>query len=149
LIFADVNALVYAFRPDTTFHQLARDSLIAIRARGDLGVLSDVAAAFIRIVTDARLNVEPDDAGSALGFIDALTANNRFMREPRSSRWQIFREMIEPGDIRGPLVPDALLAATCQDCDAGILTADRDFLRFPGLRVHLMTSMGVISHSVT
>jgi len=28
------------------------------------------------------------------------------------------------------------------------LTADRDFLRFPGIRVHLLTSIGIIDHTV-
>ncbi|MDP4803563.1 MAG: hypothetical protein NWR45_01255, partial [Candidatus Nanopelagicales bacterium] len=61
MILTDVNALVYAFRPQTSFHQLARDALTAFRDRGDLIVLTDIATSFIRIVTDKRLTLEPDE----------------------------------------------------------------------------------------
>jgi toxin-antitoxin system PIN domain toxin len=148
LILADVNALVYAFRAGTTFHQLARESLTTYRGRGELVVLTDVASSFIRIVTDPRMSVEPDTARSAIAFIDALTVNGRFLREPRVSRWSEFVRLGDSGDIRGPLIPDALLAATCLDWGAAIVTADRDFLTFPGVRVHLLTSIGIIDHTV-
>ena len=148
MIVADVNALVYAFRAGTTFHELARESLTTYRGRGELAVLTEVASSFIRIVTDPRVSVEPDTPQSAIGFIDALTVDGRFLREPRVSRWQEFARLSHSGDVRGPLVPDALLAATCLDWGAAIVTADRDLLRFPGLRVHLLTSIGIVDHTV-
>lgn len=148
VILADVNVLVYAFRPQTPFHQLARDALTAFRGRGDLAILSETAAAFVRIVTDPRLNVTPDDPSAALEFIDAVTARGRLLREPRLSRWQGFAQIVRRDDVRGSLVPDALVASTCQDMRAAVLTADRDFLRFLGLRVLLLTPEGIISHVV-
>lgn len=148
MIVADVNALVYAFRPETPLHQLARGALTECRDRGALIVLADVAASFIRIITDKRLSTSPDKNNDALEFIDALTGNGRFLREARASRWTSFRHLIELSDVSGPLVPDALIAATSLDFDASILTADRDFLRFSGLRVQLMTPLGIIDHTV-
>ena len=148
MIVADVNALVYAFRAGTTFHELAREALTSYRGRGEFVVLTDVASSFIRIVTDPRISTEPDTPYSALEFVNALTVDGRFLREPRVSRWQEFVQLSGTADIRGPLVPDALLAATCLDWGAAIVTADRDFLRFPGLRVHLLTSIGIVDHTV-
>lgn len=148
MILADVNALVYAFRPQTPLHALARSAMTAYRDRGELVVLTDVAASFVRIVTHDRINRAPDSFGGAMEFIHALTADSRFLREARISRWNVFRELGDRIDISGPLVPDALLAATGIDFGASLLTADRDFLRFPGLRVHLMTSAGIIDHTV-
>ena len=148
MIIADVNALVYAFRSDTTFHALARDALTAYRDRGELIVLSDVAASFLRIVTDRRLSAQPDDPADGFTFIEAVTLGGRLLREPRASRWAVFRDMANRVEAHGPLIPDALLAATCRDFGAAILTADRDFLQFPGLHVQLMTSIGVIDHTV-
>jgi len=148
VILADVNALVYAFRPQTTLHTLARDALTAYRDRGELVVLTDVAASFVRIVTDDRISRDRDTFSAALEFLAALTADSRFLREARISRWNVFRELGARVDISGSLVPDALLAATSIDFDASLLTADRDFLRFPGLRVHVMTSEGLIDHTV-
>lgn len=148
MIVADVNALVYAFRPDTTFHALARDALTTYRDRDELIVLSDVAASFLRIVTDRRLSAQPDDPIAGFDFIEALSLGGRLLREPRASRWNVFRDVTNRVDARGSLIPDALLAATCHDFGAAILTADRDFLGFPGLQVQLMTSIGVIDHTV-
>ena len=149
MIVADVNALVYAFRPETTFHELARTALTSFRDDGSLIVLPDIAASFIRIVTDKRLSATPDEPLAVFEFIDVLTARGRLLREARASRWQVLQALSERVEIRGPLVPDALLAATSLDFGAAVLTADRDFLRFPGVRVHLMTSVGVVDHTVT
>ena len=147
MIVADVNALVYAFRVDTRFHELARESLTTFRGRGELVVLTNVASSFIRIVTDSRITTEPDTPQTAMAFVHSLTVDGRFMREPRISRWQEFEHLSSSVDVHGSLVPDALLAATCLDWDAVIMTANRDFLRFPGIRVHLLTSIGIIDHT--
>ncbi len=148
MIVADVNALVYAFRVGTKFPRLARESLTTFRGRGELVVLTGVASSFIRIVTDSRITTEPDTPQAAMAFVDSITVDGRFMHEPRVSRWQEFEKLSHLVDIRGPLVPDALLAATCLDWDAVFLTADRDLLRFPGIRVHLLTSIGIVDHTV-
>lgn len=148
MILADVNALVYAFRPRMPLHALARNALTAYRDRGELVVLADVAASFVRIVTDDRISRDRDTCGAALEFLDALTTDGRFLREARVSRWSVFRELGAEVDISGPLVPDALLAATSIDFGAPLVTADRDFLKFPGLRVHLMTTAGMVDHTV-
>lgn len=149
MIVTDVNPLVYAFRPDTDAHAISRSTLEQARTRRELLVLPEVAAAFLRITTDPRVTTHPDNPRDAFAFIDAVTIDGRLLREARASRWPIFRDMVETGDVRGKLVPDALLAATCRDLGAGILTADRDFLRFQGLRVHMITPRGLIDHTVT
>lgn len=148
MIVADVNALIYAFRPETSLHELAHGALTECRDKGSLIVLPDVAASFLRIVTDKRLSTSPDKIDDALAFIDALTGNGRFLREARASRWTSLRHLIELSHASGPLVPDALIAATGLDFDACVLTADQDFLRFPGLRVQLMTPIGIVDHTV-
>lgn len=149
MILADVNALVYAFRPETPLHQLARGALTDCRDKGTLIILPDVAASFLRIVTDKRLSTSPDKPEAAFEFIDALTGNGRLLREASARRWEVFRNLSELVDISGPLAPDALIAATGLDVNASILTADKDFLRFPGLRVQLMTPIGIVDHTVT
>jgi len=148
LIVADVNALVCAFRPETSLHELARGALTENRDQGSLIVLPDIAASFVRIVTDKRLSTSPDKNDDALEFIEVLTANGHLLREARASRWKSLRHLIELTGVSGPLVPDALIAATGLDFDAPVLTADRDFLKFPGLRVQLITPLGIIDHPV-
>lgn len=65
-----------------------------------------------------------------------------------ASRWQEFEQLSNSVDVRGSLVPDALPAAACLDWGAVILTAGRDFLRFPGMRVHLLASIAIVDHMV-
>lgn len=148
MILADVNALIYAFRPETSLHELARGALTESRDRGSLILLPELATSFVRIVTDKRLNSTPDEPQAAFEFIDVLSARGRLLREARVTRWRSLQSLSERVDMRGPLVPDALLAATSLDFGASVLTADRDFLRFPGVRVHLMTSAGIADHTV-
>jgi predicted nucleic acid-binding protein len=48
--------------------------------------------------------------------------------------WNIFREMLLKGDVRGKLTSDAALAALTIESGGVLYTNDRDFARFPGLR---------------
>lgn len=148
MIVTDVNPLVYAYRSDTQAHVLSRSVLQSARDTGGLLVLPDVAASFIRIVTSPRIVRNPNRPREALNFIETLAADGRFMSEARITRWAIFREILEGEGLRASRIPDALLAATCRDLGAAILTADRDFLTFTGLRVNLITPHGLIDHTV-
>lgn len=47
----------------------------------------------------------------------------------------IFRRLCRSSDIKGNLVPDAFLAALAIESGSEWATADRDYHRFPGLRV--------------
>ena len=148
MIVTDVNPLVYAFRSDTEAHLLSKGVLEAARNAGVLIVLPEVAASFIRIVTNPRIVRHPERPHEALRFIEALTAGGRFMREARVTRWAVFTDILEGAQFEASRIPDALLAATCRDLGAAILTADRDFLAFARLRVHLITPRGLIDHTV-
>ena len=49
-------------------------------------------------------------------------------------RWSILLGQLTAGHVRGPMVHDARVAALCIGNGVSeILTADRDFDRFPGL----------------
>ncbi|MEN8376929.1 MAG: PIN domain-containing protein, partial [Gemmatimonadota bacterium] len=54
---------------------------------------------------------------------------------PGPRHWSIFRDLCEAVDARGNLVPDAYLAALAIENGAEWITTDRDFTRFPGLRM--------------
>ena len=52
------------------------------------------------------------------------------------THWATLRAALEAGRISGPQVHDARIAALCIDHGIDELwTADRDFSRFPGVRV--------------
>lgn len=48
--------------------------------------------------------------------------------------WSIFRAAMVDGQVRGPLVTDAQLAALAVEYGGVLHPTDRDFARFPGLR---------------
>ncbi len=54
---------------------------------------------------------------------------------PGESHWPLFCELIHRVDARGDLIQDAYLAALALEQGCEWVTSDRDFARFPSLRV--------------
>jgi len=50
--------------------------------------------------------------------------------------WEILKSLLVDAQITGPLVMDAFLAALALENGATLVSTDRDFSRFPRLRVH-------------
>jgi len=65
---------------------------------------------------------------SVLGHPNALLLN------PGRDHVRLFEDLCEAGDARGDLVTDAYLAGLAIETGAELVSADRDFPRFPGLR---------------
>jgi uncharacterized protein len=94
------------------------------------------ALSFLRITTDARFVAVPFDATEATAIVDAwLTSPAVEIIEPGPRYWSILRSLLLAGNIRGPLVSDAHLAALAIEHDATLYSTDGDFRRFAGLRV--------------
>lgn len=72
----------------------------------------------------------------------ALRQVEIWCRAPRLSiagetafHWTTLRKLVSAGNVLGPAIHDARVAAICLDFDVDVLwTADRDFSRFPALR---------------
>jgi hypothetical protein len=54
--------------------------------------------------------------------------------EPGDRHWEILQDLLSGGQVVGPLVMDAALAAITIEYGATLHTTDRDFARFPGLK---------------
>lgn len=79
---------------------------------------------------------DPFNATEASAIVDAWFASPAVeVIEAGYRYWSILRSLLIAGNIRGPLVSDAHLAALAIEHDATLYTADRDFRRFTGLRV--------------
>jgi toxin-antitoxin system PIN domain toxin len=71
----------------------------------------------------------------ALEFVEALRAQpNCVLLAPCERHWPILARLCRDGAARGNLVPDAYLAAIAIESGSELVTADRDFTRFPGLK---------------
>lgn len=133
----DVNVLVHAHREDSPNHARYRAWLErACVADEPLGVGSLVLSGFVRVVTHPRVFADPSPLEVALGFAEAIRqAPSVLALAPGRRHWDIFARLCEQADARGNLVPDAYLAAMAIEVGASWYSADRDFARFPGLRL--------------
>lgn len=138
MLLLDVNVLVYAFRPEQSSAALeVRRWLDAAMEQGQVVAAStEVLAAQIRIVTDRRIFERPAGAKEALAFTQAFVdAPMSRIVVPSSRHWAVFSELVEDLRLTGNDVPDAYLAALAIDHSARLVTRDRGFRRFPGLRL--------------
>jgi len=76
----------------------------------------------------------PAPMESALAFAEAMRSQPNALTLASGPRhWGIFERLCRDASVRGNLVPDAYLAALAIEHGAELVTADRDFARFPGL----------------
>lgn len=136
MILCDVNVLVYAYRTEAPEHvRYARWLREAIASEQAYGVSELVLSRFLRVVTHPRGMTTPAPMESALAFADELRQQpNAVHLSPGSRHWDVFARLCSEANATGNLVPDAYLAALAIEHGAELITTDRDFARFPGLR---------------
>lgn len=135
MILPDVNVLVYAFRREAADHDRYASWLSRTLASSELALVDTVLLGLLRIVTSPRIFVDPAPLPVALQFVDALGAGPRARPlAPTVATWERFRAIaVGDSQVRGPLVPDAWLAALALSHGCRLATADRGFARFEGL----------------
>jgi uncharacterized protein len=136
LILPDVNVLVYAARDDMPQHARYRAWLEAALAGPEpVAVATPVIAGFLRVVTNPRIFRQPSTLEDALLFVDALCEAPAAVVPAISQRVAgILTDVCRGAGATADRVPDAFLAAIAIDLDADLITADRGFARFAGLR---------------
>jgi len=92
---------------------------------------------FLAIVTHPRIYNPPTPLPAAIGQVDAwLEAPSIVLLTESDQHWSGLRELLITGQIVGPRVHDARVAALCvQHGVRELWSADRDFSRFGGLNV--------------
>jgi uncharacterized protein len=136
LILADVNVLVYAHRQDLPQFDGFSAWLGEEVESGRSIALCDVSlTGFLRIVTNGRVFENPTPLDVALRSIEELRAQPAAVHiAPGARHWTIFSDLCAAVGARGNDVPDAYLAALAIESGSELVTADRGFGRFPGLR---------------
>lgn len=130
----DVNVLIYAHREDAPEHERYAAWLRGLTAADEPFAVSDVVlAGFLRMVTNNRIFNPPTPMATAIAFCQALTVWPRaVLILPTRRHWELFVGLC--GDLTGPLVSDAYLAALAIEHGCELVTTDSDFARFHGLR---------------
>lgn len=143
MIAVDTNVLIYAHRAETERHTSAAAELIRIaNGKQPWAIPVPCVAEFVRIVTHHRRFHPPSTLSQAFGFLERVLASpDCVLLRPGPHFGSRLRAVAERADARGHLIFDAQIAALCEEHGVStILTADRDFLRFPPLEVRLLES---------
>ena len=132
-----MNVLVYAHREDSlNYRQYLTWLEQLINSDHAYGVTDLILSGFLRVVTHPHVFNPPSSMAKALAFAQELRDQpNCTLINPGPRHWEIFCRLCKTTEIKGNLVPDAFLAATAIESGSEFATADRDYHRFPGLRV--------------
>lgn len=138
MIIPDLNLLLYAHDSESPFHARAKRWMESVWSGDEaIGLTHAVVFAFLRIATHPRVFRNPMRAREAKAAIE------RMLEQPVVSillpdirhHELVLRLLMEADSSGGNLVTDAQIAAMSIAYSGVVHTADRDFLRFKGLRV--------------
>jgi toxin-antitoxin system PIN domain toxin len=137
MILIDANLLLYASDTASVHHHAARRWLETTLSEPEpVGLAWVVLLAFLRVGTNSRLRRDalslPEAAAIVAGWLERPMV---VLLNPGERHWEILRDLMTKGQAYGSLIMDAHLAALAIEHGATLATTDRDFTRFPGLRI--------------
>ena len=137
MILIDANLLLYAYNSESPHHEPSRNWLETTLSSGQPVRFALVTLlAFVRIASDRRIYTHPLSPTEACSLIEMwLLQPNVRLLQPGPRTWRNLSRMCEEGQAKGAMVMDAHLAALAMEHGASIATSDRDFMRFPDVRI--------------
>jgi toxin-antitoxin system PIN domain toxin len=138
VIAVDTNLLVYAHRVDSPWHSPALDCVRDLaEGRTTWAIPWPCIHEFVAIATHPRIWDPPTPLAGAIDQVQAwIESPSLTLLSEGTTHWQRLRECLEQGKITGPKTQDARIAALCLAHGVDRLwSADRDFSRFPSLKV--------------
>jgi hypothetical protein len=137
VILVDANILLYAYHPRSDQHERARTWIeTTFSGQDPVGLAWQNILAFLRIGTNPRVFEQPLGIAEGAAIVSSWLAIPAVtILTPGERHWPILQALLGPAQVSGPLVMDAAVAALAIEHGATLCTTDRDFSRFPGLRV--------------
>jgi len=138
VIAVDTNILVYAHREDSPWHEAAYTRLSQLaEGRSAWAIAWPCLHEFLAIVTHPHIYDPPTPLEPAIAQAEAwLEAPGLVLLAEADNYWVELRAAVLSGRVAGPQVHDARVAALCRLHGVDELwSADRDFGRYPGLKV--------------
>ena len=133
----DTNILVYAHRADSPWHRAA-DRALTDLAEGpsSWAIPWPCLFEFFAIVTHPKIYRPPTPARDALTQIECwLESPTLVLLSEGEGFWETLQPLLAQSAVQGAAVHEARLAALClRHGVKTLLSADRDFSRFPELR---------------
>ena len=136
MLLPDVNVCLYAIREDSPDHEAYRSWLTdALNGDEPVGISELVLSGVVRIITNHRIFREPSTTQQALDACGELRSGPVTVPlQPGKRHWEIFDSLCRQTNAKANGVPDAYHAALAIENGATLITTDRGFARFPGLR---------------
>lgn len=138
MIAVDTQLLVYAHRAESAWHAQARDRIAELANTGRRWAIPmHCLVEFYANVTNARLYAPASTPRQAIAQTQAwLEAPTVAILSENAQTWSVACNLLLAAKITGSHAYDARIAAVCiQHGVTELWTSDRDFLRFPALRV--------------
>lgn len=136
MIAVDTNILVYAHRRDSEWHEpAARVVRELAESPAQWAIPWPCVYEFYAISTHPKIYAPPSTHNEALEQLDAWMQSPSLVLLAESRVfWNKLSSLLATARLAGPKVHDARIAALCVDGGVReLLTADRDFSRFPQL----------------
>lgn len=132
----DANLLLWAHHEGFQQHEQARTWWAStVTAAPMIGIPWPTVLAFVRISTHPRALAEPASLDDAWAVVESwLDRPNVWVPVPTDRHRALFADMLRGGAATGNHTSDAHLAALAVEWGLELLSADRDFARYPGLR---------------
>ncbi len=137
----DTNLLLNAVHADSPQHAKARHTLEELLddPRG-IALVWVVLIGFVRLSTKRGILPTPLAVADALGIVDEWLAHPRVrVLGPGPMHAGILARLMLSAGTAGNLTTDAHIAAIAIEHQAEVLTFDKDFARFSGLRYQLLS----------
>ncbi len=133
----DTNTLIYAFQADAPTHAVTLRWLKRTLAAGELVYTCELnEVALVRITSFPRLGPRAAPPEQAFQFLSDLHAlSNVGHAELGVAGLALWRRLTVDLNLHGNDINDTYLAALALTHDLTLVTADRGFTRFSGLRV--------------
>ena len=138
MIAVDSNILVYAHREDSPWHSAAIECMRTLaEGRAAWAIPWPCLHEFLAVTTHPRIYAPPTPLDLAVDQVDAwLGSPSSILLAEDAGHWPRLRALVLSGQAAGPKVHDARIAAIClQHGVSELWTIDRDFSRFPALRL--------------
>ncbi len=136
MILPDVNVLLYAVNSAAPQHQQAASALQDAWDAGPVALPWPVLLGFLRLSTRPGIFARPLQVEQALQVQQQWLIHPRTVQvQPSPQHAAILGALLLAAGQGGPLVSDAHLATLAIEHGAVLLSYDRDFERFAGLRL--------------
>jgi len=143
VIAVDTNVLIYADRAELPLHRIAFTALRQLAEGSEAWAIPVFCIGeYLRVVSHPRVFNPPTPVADAWASINSLLESPSVrLLTPGPSYVAILGEQLTASGATGNLVFDAQIAALCLEHGARtLLTEDRDFNRFRGIRTQPLTA---------